>query len=93
VTTDDLNSDREPLPRYAMPDGSGPEQKKSSACAGSSPATGKFFHEIVDHQKYGISDEEMQDAVIYDTGIITLPDDIHISPYSEMKFRALPGSE
>jgi hypothetical protein len=25
MTTDGLNSDREPLPRYAMPDGSGPE--------------------------------------------------------------------
>jgi hypothetical protein len=120
MTTDGLNADREPLPRYAMPDGSKPEyeaileqiQYLRKSMIGSAffyirvraaeefclcriiPGGGKiFFHEIVDHQKYGISDEDMQDAVKYDTGVFTLPGHIHISPHIEKKLRALLDAE
>lgn len=58
------------------------------------PGGGKiFFHEIVDHRRYGISDEDMQDAVKYDTGIFSLPGHIHISPHIEKKLRALLDAE
>lgn len=79
----------EPLPRYAMADGSAPEyeaileqiQNYRKSMIGRSffyihagdseqlclcriiPGSGKiFFHEIVDHGKYGISDEDMEEA-------------------------------
>jgi len=58
------------------------------------PGGGKiFFHEIVDHQKYGISDEDMEESVKYDTGTFTLPGHIHISPHIEKKLRALLDAE
>jgi len=54
------------------------------------PGGGKiFFHEILDHRKYGISDEDLQDALKYDTGIFSLSGFIHISPHIEKKLRAL----
>ncbi|MFA5236487.1 MAG: hypothetical protein WC362_01360 [Methanoregula sp.] len=120
MITDGRNADREPLPRYAMPDGSEPEyeaiieqiQYQRKSMIGSSfyyiragvtdefclcriiPGGKKiFFHEIVDHQKYGISDEDMQEAVKYDTGTFTLPGHIHISPHIEQKLRALLDAE
>ena len=48
-----------------------------------------FFHEIVDHRKYGISDEDMEEAKKFDTGAFTLPGHFHISPHIEKKLRAL----
>jgi hypothetical protein len=120
MTTVGLNTDREPLPRYAMPDGSKPEyeaileqiQHHRKSMIGSAffyiragaaeefflcriiPGGGKiFFHEIVDHQKYGISDEDLQDAVKYDNDVFTLPGHIHISPHIEKKLRALLDAE
>jgi len=120
MTTNSMNTGREPLPRYAMPDGSEQEyeaileqiQYMRKSMIGSAffyirtgtaeefclcriiPGGGKiFFHEIVDHRDYGISDEDMQDAVKYDTGIFTLPGHIHISPHIEKKLRALLDAE
>ena len=48
-----------------------------------------FFHEIVDHQKYGISDEEIKEAICEDRGAFTLPGHHPISSHIEMKLRAL----
>ncbi|HNX18548.1 MAG TPA: hypothetical protein PKM50_09525 [Methanoregula sp.] len=120
MTTKEMHAEREPLPRYAMPDGSEPEyeaileqiQYQRKSMIGSAffyiragvaenlclcriiPGGGKiFFHEIVDHQKYGISDEDMEDAVKYDTDIFGLPGHIHISPHIESKLRTLLDAE
>lgn len=106
----------EPLPRYAMADGSAPEyeaileqiQNYRKSMIGRSffyihagdseqlclcriiPGSGKiFFHEIVDHGKYGISDEDMEEAQKDDTGAFTLPGHFHISPHIEKKLRVL----
>jgi hypothetical protein len=107
---------KEPVPRYAMADGSAPEyeaileqiQNYRKSMIGRSffyihagdseqpclcriiPGSGKiFFHEIVDHGKYGISDEDMEEAQKFDTGAFTLPGHFHISPHIEKKLRAL----
>ncbi|MFZ1127554.1 hypothetical protein [Methanoregula sp.] len=120
MTPESAKSDRKPLPRYAMPDGSEPEygaileqiQNYRKSMIGSSffyiqarpaeepclcriiPGGGRiFFHEIVDHQKYGISEEDMEDALKYDTGTFTLPGHFHISPHIEKKLRALLDAE
>ena len=120
MTEERKSTIKEPVPRYAMADGSAPEyeaileqiQNYRKSMIGRSffyihaedseqpclcriiPGGGKiFFHEIVDHRKYGISDEDMQDAVKYDTGIFTLPGHIHISPHIEKKLRALLDAE
>jgi hypothetical protein len=52
-----------------------------------------FFHEIIDHRKYGISDEDLHDAQKDDPGIFSLPGFVHISPHIEMKLRALLDAE
>ena len=52
-----------------------------------------FFHEIVDHRKYGISDDDMEHAQRFDTGAFTLPGHFHISPHIERKLRALLNEE
>lgn len=46
-----------------------------------------FFHEQVDHQKHGISDDDIEDAVRKDTGAFTLPGYYIISPHIEQKLR------
>ena len=44
------------------------------------PGGGKiYFHEIVDHEKYGISDQDMKDAIRPDAGSFSLPDCYPIS--------------
>ena len=48
-----------------------------------------FFHEMVDHRKHGISDEDLEHSVKQDTGTFTLPGHYHISPHVEQKLRAL----
>jgi len=54
------------------------------------PGGGKvFFHEVVDHQNHGISDDDITEAVKSDTGTFTLPGHYHISPHIEKKLRAL----
>ena len=54
------------------------------------PAGGKiYFHEIVDHDKHGISEDDLEDAVNQDTGLLSPPDYYPISPHIEMKLRAL----
>jgi hypothetical protein len=48
-----------------------------------------FFHEVVDHHKHGISDEDIEESVRRDTGSFTLPGYHSISPHVEQKLRIL----
>jgi hypothetical protein len=48
-----------------------------------------FFHEMVDHQKHGISEEDIEEAVKLDNGSFSLPGHYHISPRIEQKLRVL----
>ncbi|HOX35005.1 MAG TPA: hypothetical protein P5217_06025 [Methanoregulaceae archaeon] len=48
-----------------------------------------FFHERVDHQKHGISDEDLEVAVGRDTGSLALPGYYSVSPHIEQKLRVL----
>jgi hypothetical protein len=48
-----------------------------------------FFHELVDHHKHGISDEDIEQSVKRDTGTFTLPGLYPISPHIEQKLRIL----
>jgi hypothetical protein len=54
------------------------------------PGGGKiFFHEIVDHEKYGISEDDMEVAVSHDTGSFSIPGYYPVSPHIETKLRVL----
>jgi len=56
------------------------------------PGAGKvFFHEIVDHQKYGISDEDIEKAIYEDQNTFTLPGHHPVSSHIEMKLHAFLG--
>jgi hypothetical protein len=48
-----------------------------------------FFHEIVDHRKQNISDDDIEHAVRLDTGKLDLPGHHLISPHIETKLRTL----
>ena len=48
-----------------------------------------FFHEVVDHEKHGISSDDIEEAIQFDSGTFTLPDHYPISPHIEMKLRVL----
>jgi hypothetical protein len=48
-----------------------------------------FFHEIVDHQKHGISDDDIEIAICLDPGRLITPDHYVISPHIETKLRTL----
>ena len=54
------------------------------------PGGGKiFFHEIVDHEKHGISGNDLEVAVNLDTGLSSKSGYHQISPYIETKLRVL----
>lgn len=54
------------------------------------PGGGKiFFHEIVDHEKHGISDDDLEEAIQQDAGKLTIPSHYPISPHIEQKLRVL----
>ena len=48
-----------------------------------------FFHEQIDYEKHGISDEDIDQAVEKDKGSLALPDYYLISPHIEQKLRIL----
>lgn len=48
-----------------------------------------FFHEVVDHNKHCISDDEIDHAVMHGTALTTLSDHFFISPHIEMKLHTL----
>jgi hypothetical protein len=57
------------------------------------PGGGKlFFHEVVDHEKYGISEDDLEEAIQQDIGTLTLPSHYPISPHIEQKLRILYDS-
>ncbi|MFA5266455.1 MAG: hypothetical protein WC379_00670 [Methanoregula sp.] len=52
------------------------------------PGGGKiFYHEIVDHDKHGISEDDLEEAVCLDTGMLTKAGYHQISPHIESKLR------
>jgi hypothetical protein len=54
------------------------------------PGGGKiFFHEIVDHEKYGISDDDLETAIRLDTGLLSKAGYHQISPPIEAKLRGV----
>jgi hypothetical protein len=56
------------------------------------PGGGKiYFHEIVDHQKFGISEGELEEAVSLDKGSFSTPGYYPVSPPIETKIRELQG--
>ena len=48
-----------------------------------------YFHEIIDHMQYGISNEDIEQSVSLDPHTFTLPGHYRISPVIEKKLRAL----
>jgi hypothetical protein len=54
------------------------------------PGGGKiFFHEIVDHEKHGISEDDLEEAVRFDTGSFSTPGYFPVSPHIETKLRVI----
>jgi hypothetical protein len=48
-----------------------------------------FFHTLVDHEKHGISEDDIMEAVRIGTGMFSIPDYYPISPHIEQKLRIL----
>jgi hypothetical protein len=48
-----------------------------------------YFHEVVDHARHGISDEDLELSVKSDTGVFSLPGHHPISPHVEQKLRVI----
>jgi hypothetical protein len=54
------------------------------------PGGGKiFFHEIVDHEKHGISEDDLEAAVRFDAGLFSTSGYYPVSPHIETKLRVL----
>jgi len=54
------------------------------------PGAGKiFFHEIVDHEKHGISEEDLEEAVSLGEGKFTTPGYYPVSDHIETKLRVV----
>ncbi|MGA2122418.1 MAG: hypothetical protein ABSG49_10330 [Methanoregula sp.] len=52
------------------------------------PGGGKiFFHEIVDHEKHGISEDDLEEAVSQGTGSFSTPGYYPVSAHIETKLR------
>ena len=54
------------------------------------PGGGKiYFHEIVDHEKYGIEEDELEEAVSLDPGSFSTPGYYPVSAHIETKLRVI----
>ncbi|MFA4877702.1 MAG: hypothetical protein WC586_09835 [Methanoregula sp.] len=54
------------------------------------PGAGKlFFHEVVNHEKHGISDDDLEEAVSLGAGTFTTPGYYPVSGHIETKLRVL----
>jgi len=54
------------------------------------PGAGKlFFHEVVDHEKHGISEDDLEEAVSQGEGSFTTPGYYPVSAHIETKLRVL----
>jgi hypothetical protein len=79
-----------PLPQYIMPDYYIRAGDECNYLCRIVHGGGKvFFHELVDHHKHGISEEDIEESVKKDTGTFTLPGLFPISPHIEQKLRIL----
>jgi hypothetical protein len=57
------------------------------------PGAGKvFFHEVVDHEKHGISEDDLEESVGLDEGSFSTPGYYPISPRVETKLRVVLDS-
>jgi hypothetical protein len=58
------------------------------------PGAGKvFFHEIVEHEKYGVSEEDIEEAVALDGGNLSSPGYYPVSSHIDSKLRVLLDGE
>jgi hypothetical protein len=65
------------------------ENERKSLCR-IVPGAGKiFFHEIVNHEQHGISEEDLEAAVIQNTGSFSMAGYYPISSHIETKLRVL----
>ncbi len=48
-----------------------------------------YFHELVDHEKHGISEDDISEAVRLGSASFSIPDYYPISPHIEQKLRIL----
>ena len=65
-------------------------EKSSTSLCRIVPGVGKvFFHEVVDHGKHGISEDDLEDAVNMDTGSFSTPGYHPISSHIETKLRVI----
>jgi hypothetical protein len=65
------------------------ENDQSSLCR-IVPGVGKvYFHEVVDHEKHGISHDDLEDAVKQDVGSFSTPGHYPISSHIETKLRVI----
>lgn len=65
------------------------EKERKSLCR-IVPGVGKvFFHEIVNHEEHGISEDDLEDAIIQNAGSYTTPGYYPISSHIETKLRVL----
>jgi hypothetical protein len=54
------------------------------------PGAGKvFFHEIVDHEKYGVSEDDIEEAITMDGGVLPTPGYYPVSSHIDTKLRVL----
>jgi hypothetical protein len=65
------------------------ENKQASLCR-IVPGAGKiFFHEVVDHTKHGISEDDIEEAINMDPGLFSIQGYHPISSHIESKLRIL----
>lgn len=54
------------------------------------PGAGKiFFHEVVDHEKHGISSDDLEEAITQDAGSFSTPGYYQISSHIETKLQVV----
>jgi hypothetical protein len=52
-----------------------------------------YFHEVLDHQKHGISDDDIDEVIVQGSQLTALPDHYFISSHIEMKLHTLIGQK
>ena len=64
-------------------------EQRTSLCRIVHGAGKVFFHEIVDHEKYGVSEDDIEEAITLDGGKLSAPGYFPISSHIESKLRVL----
>lgn len=52
-----------------------------------------YFHEVLDHQKHGISDDDIDEVIVQGSQLTALPDHYFISSHIEMILHTLIGQK